>query len=343
MGWYLILATIPVGVFGLIFSDQIETGARNLWLIACTLIGLAVLLFAAEKVGTRDRGEEEITTTDAVAVGTAQALALIPGASRSGTTITAGLFRGLTREAAARFSFLLSIPAVVLSGGYEAVQVARQDARRRHHRRGRHLRVRRRSRVDPLADAVAGEPQHVHLHLLPDRARRAADRAARPPASSARPSSGVDAAARPARPDRDDRPGARRPHAGRRTSTSAAPPQAAAVAERIAAVPVAAVVTSPLERCVETATHIARAQAGAAGAQGRAARRVRVRRLDRQADQGPRQGPDVEGRAGPAVRGALPERRGAGRGVGPRGRRGARLGRRSSARTRCGSRAATAT
>jgi undecaprenyl-diphosphatase len=121
LGWYLILATVPVGVFGLIFSDQIETGARNLWLIASMLIGLGVLLGAAERVGRKQRGEEEINTTDAIAVGAAQALALIPGASRSGTTITAGLFRGLTREAAARFSFLLSIPAVVLSGGYEAV------------------------------------------------------------------------------------------------------------------------------------------------------------------------------------------------------------------------------
>jgi undecaprenyl-diphosphatase len=121
LGWYLILATIPVSVFGLVFSDQITTGARNLWLIAITLIALAVVLFAAEKVGRRDREEEQLNTFDAVAVGTAQALALIPGASRSGTTITAGLFRGLTREAAARFSFLLSIPAVVLSGGYEAI------------------------------------------------------------------------------------------------------------------------------------------------------------------------------------------------------------------------------
>jgi undecaprenyl-diphosphatase len=121
MGWYLILATIPVGFFGLIFSDQIETGARNLWLIACTLIALAGLLYAAEKVGRREREEEQINTMDAAVVGAAQALALIPGASRSGTTITAGLFRGLTREAAARFSFLLSIPAVVLSGAYEAV------------------------------------------------------------------------------------------------------------------------------------------------------------------------------------------------------------------------------
>ncbi len=120
-GWYLILATVPVGVFGLVFSHQIETGARNLWVIAVTLIALALVLFAAERVGRRDRDEEQLGTTDAVVVGAAQALSLIPGASRSGTTITAGLFRGLTREAAARFSFLLSTPAVVLSGSYEAI------------------------------------------------------------------------------------------------------------------------------------------------------------------------------------------------------------------------------
>jgi undecaprenyl-diphosphatase len=130
MGWYLILATIPVSVFGLAFSHQIETSARNLWVIALALIGLAIVLFAAEKVGTRTREEEQIATADAVFVGTAQALSLIPGASRSGTTITAGLFRGLTREAAARFSFLLSIPAVVLSGLYEA---ARIGSKHEHH------------------------------------------------------------------------------------------------------------------------------------------------------------------------------------------------------------------
>jgi len=113
-----------VGVFGLVFSHQIETGARNLWLIACALIGLALVLAAAEKAGKRDREEEQLNTMDAVWVGTAQALSLIPGSSRSGTTISAGLFRGLTREAAARFSFLLSIPAVVLSGVYEALKHA---------------------------------------------------------------------------------------------------------------------------------------------------------------------------------------------------------------------------
>lgn len=124
MGWYLILATVPVALFGVIFSHDIETGARNLWVIAAAMIGLALVLLGAEKIGSRTREEEQLDTVDAVVVGTAQALALIPGTSRSGVTITAGLFRGLTREAAARFSFLLSIPAVVLSGAYEAARSA---------------------------------------------------------------------------------------------------------------------------------------------------------------------------------------------------------------------------
>jgi undecaprenyl-diphosphatase len=123
MGWYLILATIPVGVFGLIFSKQIETGARNLWLIAIALIVMALVLLIAELKGARNRGEEDITTRDAVVVGAAQALALIPGVSRSGATISAGLFRGLDRVAAARFSFLLSIPAVVASGLFEVRKI----------------------------------------------------------------------------------------------------------------------------------------------------------------------------------------------------------------------------
>lgn len=123
MGWYLILATIPVSIFGVAFSHQIETGARNLWLISVTMIALALVLAWAEHVGTRKRDEEDLNRRDAVVVGTAQALALIPGASRSGTTITAGLFRGLNRPTAARFSFLLSIPAVVLSGLYEARKI----------------------------------------------------------------------------------------------------------------------------------------------------------------------------------------------------------------------------
>ncbi|MCW2541153.1 MAG: Undecaprenyl-diphosphatase [Frankiales bacterium] len=128
LGWYLILATIPVGVFGLIFSHQIETGARNLWVIAVALIVMALVLGLAERIGKRDRGEEEISTKDAITVGAAQALALIPGVSRSGATITAGLFRGLDRVTAARFSFLLSVPAVVLSGLFEARKIGEKGA-----------------------------------------------------------------------------------------------------------------------------------------------------------------------------------------------------------------------
>ena len=128
MGWYLILATIPVGVLGLVFSHQIETGARNLWVISIALIVMAVVLAVAERTGSRTRDEEDISTGDAIVVGAAQSLALIPGVSRSGATITAGLFRGLDRVTAARFSFLLSVPAVVASGLFEARKIGGPDA-----------------------------------------------------------------------------------------------------------------------------------------------------------------------------------------------------------------------
>ena len=116
IGWYILLGTIPIGIFGVLFKDQIETGARDLYLIGTTLIVLGLALLLAEEVGKRNRSFEQIRTGDGFVIGLAQALALIPGVSRSGATITAGLFMGLDRTAAARFSFLLSIPAVVLSG-----------------------------------------------------------------------------------------------------------------------------------------------------------------------------------------------------------------------------------
>jgi undecaprenyl-diphosphatase len=116
------LGTVPVVVIGLTFKEIIEGNlTKEITTIATSLIVLAVLLYIAERVGTRQR--ERTTWRDSVAVGFAQSLALIPGASRSGTTITAGLFMGLTRETAARFSFLLSIPAVLASGGYEFYQM----------------------------------------------------------------------------------------------------------------------------------------------------------------------------------------------------------------------------
>ncbi len=119
LGWYILLGTIPIGIFGLAFRGQIESGARDLYVIGTALIVLGLVLLAAEKVGTRERDMDKITPRDGLVVGLAQALALVPGVSRSGATITAGLFLGLDRAAAARFSFLLSVPAVVLSGLFE--------------------------------------------------------------------------------------------------------------------------------------------------------------------------------------------------------------------------------
>jgi undecaprenyl-diphosphatase len=123
LGWYIVLATIPIAILGLAFKDQIETGARDLYLIGIALIVVGFVLLAAERVGTRERGIEQLDSRDGVVVGLAQALALVPGVSRSGATIAAGLFQGLERTAAARFSFLLSVPAVVLSGGFEFLQI----------------------------------------------------------------------------------------------------------------------------------------------------------------------------------------------------------------------------
>lgn len=116
IGWYVIIATIPIGVLGFLFKDEIRTGARNLWLVASMLILFSAVIAAAEKFGRKERPIEKLTTRDGIGMGLAQCLALIPGVSRSGATASAGLFLGLKREAAVRFSFLLAIPAVVASG-----------------------------------------------------------------------------------------------------------------------------------------------------------------------------------------------------------------------------------
>jgi undecaprenyl-diphosphatase len=123
MGWYVIVGTIPIGVFGLLFKDQIRSGARNLWLVATVLIVFAVILGIAERIGPKVRTLEQFTLRDGIVMGFAQAMALIPGVSRSGGTLTAGLLLNLTREAATRYSFLLAIPAVVLSGLFELENV----------------------------------------------------------------------------------------------------------------------------------------------------------------------------------------------------------------------------
>ena len=127
MGWYVIVATIPIGIFGIIFQDQIEDEARGLALMGTTLIVFGLVLLAADRLGSKTRDVKSVGARDAVGVGLAQALALIPGVSRSGATISAAMALGLKREAAARFSFLLSVPAIVLSGLFELVKIVRGD------------------------------------------------------------------------------------------------------------------------------------------------------------------------------------------------------------------------
>jgi undecaprenyl-diphosphatase len=117
LGWMIIIGTIPVVIFGLSFKHLIEGNlTKNLWVISGSLIILAIILFVAEKTAKFKKEIKDITIKDALIIGIAQSFALIPGSSRSGTTITGGLFMGLKRESAARFSFLLSMPAVFASG-----------------------------------------------------------------------------------------------------------------------------------------------------------------------------------------------------------------------------------
>jgi undecaprenyl-diphosphatase len=127
LAWLVILGTIPIGLLGVLFEDQIQTAARNLWLIAFTLVFFGLLLGLAERVGRQRIELRDMSVRDGILLGFAQAMALIPGVSRSGGTITAGLFLGFTRTAAVRYSFLLAIPAVVASGLFQLPDVFAGD------------------------------------------------------------------------------------------------------------------------------------------------------------------------------------------------------------------------
>lgn len=116
LGWYVIIGSIPIGVLGYVFKSLIRSDVRNLWVIATAMLLFSFVIAAAEYYGRQTRGVDQLTWRDGVFVGVAQCLALIPGVSRSGATISAGLVRGLDRELAARFGFLLAIPAVFASG-----------------------------------------------------------------------------------------------------------------------------------------------------------------------------------------------------------------------------------
>ena len=119
------IGTFPIGVLGILFKHAIETAARNLWVLATTMILFGLLLGVAERVGRQRIELEQVKWADGIVLGFAQALALIPGVSRSGGTITAGLFLGLTRPAAVRYSFLLAIPAVVAAGLFTIPDIAK--------------------------------------------------------------------------------------------------------------------------------------------------------------------------------------------------------------------------
>ncbi len=123
IAWLVIIGTIPIGVLGFLFEDRIQTSGRNLWIIGSTLIVFGLVLAAAERYGKQRRPLQQLTVTDGVVMGLAQAMALVPGVSRSGGTISAGLFLGLTRPTAVRYSFLLAIPAVIAAGLFQIPDV----------------------------------------------------------------------------------------------------------------------------------------------------------------------------------------------------------------------------
>ena len=127
LGWFIILGSVPIVVLGILFQDAIETTLRSLWIVAFTLIGFGILLAVADWVGKKELRLKQLTWPHAIVYGFAQALALIPGVSRSGGTITAGLFLGYERAAAARYSFLLAIPAVFGSGLFQVYKTVTCD------------------------------------------------------------------------------------------------------------------------------------------------------------------------------------------------------------------------
>lgn len=124
LAWYVILGSIPIGVIGFLGKDLISGGLRNLWVVVAALLGWSVVMLVAERVGTESKDRRAITRTDALVIGLLQCVALIPGVSRSGATISAGLFRGLDRVTATKFAFYLSIPALTAAGAYEALTAA---------------------------------------------------------------------------------------------------------------------------------------------------------------------------------------------------------------------------
>jgi undecaprenyl-diphosphatase len=125
LAWYVLVGTLPIGILGLLFKHHIETSLRSLYVIAFAMVGLALLLLLAERIAAHQRTLSEMTWRDGIIIGLCQAVALIPGSSRSGTTLTGGLALGFRREDAARYSFLLSVPATAAAGIFEMRHLVR--------------------------------------------------------------------------------------------------------------------------------------------------------------------------------------------------------------------------
>lgn len=128
LAWAVILGTVPVGLAGLLFKDLVEHQLRSELVIALATIGFGLLLWVSDRIGKRERDEHNLRWTDVLIIGLFQAVALIPGTSRSGITMSAGRFLGLTREAASRFSFLLAVPTIALSGGLVTLDLVQDPA-----------------------------------------------------------------------------------------------------------------------------------------------------------------------------------------------------------------------
>ena len=123
-GWAVVLGSVPIGIVGLAFKDQIETTLRSLWFVGAALVLWSVPMLYADRTGTQKRHEEDVTWRDTLVIGVTQCLALVPGVSRSGATMSAGLLRGLDRVTVTRLSFFLSVPALAAAGGLQAVSEA---------------------------------------------------------------------------------------------------------------------------------------------------------------------------------------------------------------------------
>jgi undecaprenyl-diphosphatase len=126
-GWYIIIGSVPIGIVGFLGKDVISGPLRSLWWVGAALVVWSAVMWLAERSPAQERGERELTLTDALVVGAVQCVSLVPGVSRSGATISAGLFRGLDRVTATRLSFFLSIPALTAAGLYELKDVAGSD------------------------------------------------------------------------------------------------------------------------------------------------------------------------------------------------------------------------